>query len=60
MKVRLLVSRAGPAGVFNRGDEIEVGDDEAMRMIAAEQAEPVRGAPPEMAVKKRRSEKAVR
>jgi hypothetical protein len=38
MKVKLLVSRAGAGFVQNRGDEIEVGDAEGARMIAAEQA----------------------
>lgn len=60
MRVKLLVSRAGPAGVQNRGDEIDVGDDEAVRMISAGQAEPVREARVERAVPKKRAEKAIR
>lgn len=60
MKIRLLVSRAGPAGAQNRGDEIDVGDAEAIRMIAAGQAEPVREAPVERAVPNRKAEKAVK
>lgn len=60
MKIRLLVSRAGPAGVDNRGDEIEVADAEAIRMIDAGQAEPLRDAPAEKAVKRPRGEKAAK
>lgn len=60
MKIRLLVSRAGPAGVENRGDEIEVADAEAIRMIEADQAEPLRDAPVERAVKRPRGEKAAK
>lgn len=60
MKIRLLVSRSGPAGVDNRGDEIEVSDAEAIRMIEAGQAEPLRDAPVERAVRKPRAEKAAK
>lgn len=60
MKVKLLVSRAGPAGVQNRGDEIDVGDAEAVRMIEAGQAQPVREIKAERAVPKSRAEKARR
>lgn len=60
MKVRLLVSRAGPAGAFSAGDVIDVGPDEAERMAAAGQAEIVREAPVERAVVKPRVEKASR
>lgn len=47
MKVQLLVSRSGPNGAFNRGDEIEVSEREAKRMFEANppQAQPVRDAP---------------
>lgn len=51
MKVKLLVSRAGPAGAFNRGDEIEVSEGEAERMVAAGQA---------VVVVEKRVEKAVK
>lgn len=60
MKVKLLVSRAGPAGAQNRGDEIEVSDAEALRMFDAGQAEPVRAAAAERAVPKGKAEKAVK
>ena len=40
MKVKLLCSRAGPSGVFNRGDVIEVDDAEGKRMIEAVQCVP--------------------
>jgi hypothetical protein len=54
MKIRLLVSRSGPAGAQNAGDQIDVPDAEAMRMIEAGQATPIRTAAkgkPERAVK---------
>lgn len=55
MKIKLLVSRAGPGGVANVGDEIDVGDSEAIRMIEAGQAQPVRqAAAPEKAVQSRK------
>lgn len=60
MKVKLLVSRAGAEFVQNRGDEIDVGNEEAARMIEAGQAEPVRSAPVERAVKVAKAEKAVK
>ena len=60
MKIRLLVSRAGPAGAQNRGEEIEVSEAEAIRMVEAGQAEPVRSAPVERAVKATKAEKAVK
>lgn len=60
MKIKLLVSRAGPGGCQDVGDEIEVGDAEGVRMIEAKQAEPVRSVPVERAVPKRKAEKAVK
>ena len=46
MKIKLLVPRTGPAGAFNRGEEIEVSAAEAKRMFEADppQAVPVREA----------------
>lgn len=58
MRIRLLVSRAGPAGAQDRGAEIEVSDADAIRMIAAGQAEPLRKAPVERAAKRAPAEKA--
>lgn len=58
MKIRLLVSRAAATGSQNRGDEIDVGEAEAIRMIEQGQAEPVRGAEPERAVKRPKTERA--
>lgn len=58
MKIKLLVSRVGPAGAQNRGDVIEVGDAEATRMIEAGQAEPVRGSAPETTAKASKGETA--
>lgn len=60
MKIKLLVSRAGPAGVQNRGDEIDVSGAEAVRMIEAGQAEPVRAASVERAVKPGKPERAAK
>ena len=42
MKVKLLVSRSGPNGTQNAGDEVNVNADEGKRMIAADQAVLVR------------------
>ncbi len=42
MRIRLLVSRAGVDFSQNVGDEIDVPDKEATRMIEAGQAEPIR------------------
>lgn len=42
MKVKLLVSRVGPKLSQNRGDIVDVENDEAMRMIKAGQAEAIR------------------
>lgn len=60
MKIMLLVSRAGPAEANNRGDVIDVDQDEAIRMIEAGQAEAVREAPAETATPKGKAEKAVK
>lgn len=63
VKIKLLISRGGDGFVQNAGDEIDVGTDEAQRMIAAGQALPVRQAPPpEKAVARRgkSAEKAAR
>lgn len=60
MKVKLLVSRSGADGAFAPGDEIEVSDAEAKRMIEAGQAQPVRGATPERAVQPPKTERAVK
>jgi hypothetical protein len=59
MQVKLLVARASATGAENRGDIIDVSDAEAIRMIEAEQAEPVRAEKPvEKAVTRSKSEKA--
>lgn len=61
MKVKLTVSRSGPDGAFNVGDEIDVADDEAKRMMEAGQAIPVRGPKVERAVPSRaKAEKAAK
>jgi len=45
MKIKLLTSRAGPAGAQNAGEVVDVNKAEAQRMIDAGQAELVRSAP---------------
>lgn len=62
MLVRMLVSQAGLDFVRDRGQEIDIPDAEAVRMIEAGIAEPVRSAAPtnETATRTRRAEKAVR
>jgi len=61
MQVKLLVPRAGVDGAQNRGDVVTVSDAEAVRMIEAGQAEPVRsGKAPEKATAKPRKERAVK
>lgn len=60
MKIKLLISRAGIDFTQNAGDEIEVGDAEAKRMIESGQAEPLRQVRAEKATKKKPTEKAVR
>lgn len=58
VKVILKVSRAGPAGAFSAGDEIEVPADEAQRMVDADQAELVRAVKKEKAARKPKAERA--
>lgn len=58
MKIKLLVARATATGSENRGDVIDAPDAEAIRMIAAGQAEPIREIQPERAVKPVKFERA--
>lgn len=60
MKLKLLIARATSTGSENLGDEIEVSDAEAVRMIEAGQAEPVRQKTPERAVKRGKTERTVK
>lgn len=61
MQVKLLIARATATGSENRGDIVEVSDAEAVRMIEADQAEPVRAAKsPEKAVIRSKPEKATK
>lgn len=60
MRVMLKVSRAGPDGAQNAGDEIDVSDDEAKRLFEAGQAEPVRKRTAEKAAKKPAGERAAK
>lgn len=60
MRIRMLVCQAGVDFVRNVGDEVEVGDAEAMRLIAAAYAEPVRRQVVERAVSPAKAEKAVK
>ena len=46
MKVCLLVSRAGPTLSQKKGDVIDVSSDEGKRLIAAGQAQAVKGGAP--------------
>jgi len=43
MKVRLLVSRAGPMFSQKKGDVVEVSPDEAKRLFASGNAEAIKG-----------------
>ena len=43
MKICLLVSRAGPTFSQKKGDIVEVSSDEGKRLIAAGQAQAVKG-----------------
>lgn len=58
MRIRLLVDRAMMLGIQSAGDCLDVEDGEALRMIEAGQAEPVREAAPERATPKRKAERA--
>ena len=60
MQIKLLTSRATATGAENRGDVIIVDADEGQRMIDAGQAELVRAAKPEKAVKRHKAEKAAK
>lgn len=61
MKVRLLTSRAGFGFSQDIGDEIDLPQEEAVRLMKAGQAEPVRrGKAPENAARKPRAERAVK
>ena len=44
MKVKLLVSLAGPTSAHNAGDEIDVDDATAKRFIECNMAEPIKHA----------------
>ena len=58
MKIELLVPRTGVGFSQNRGEIIDVSDNEAARMIEKGQAKPVREQKSERAVKKTKAEKA--
>jgi len=58
MQVKLLVARAAASGAENRGDVISVPDAEAIRMIEAGQAEPLRAVQVEKAIPRAKAEKA--
>jgi len=60
MKIKLLTARAGASGAQDRGDVIEVTPEEAQRMVEAGQAEMIRSATPEKAVRRPKSEKATK
>lgn len=60
VKVKLKVARSGPTLSQAAGDEIEVSEAEAERLVAANQAELARSKAPERAVKRTKAEKAVK
>ena len=61
MRVELLIARASAAGTQNVGDEVDVSDAEAKRLIKAGQARPVRRARrAETAVPRSRAETAAK
>jgi hypothetical protein len=60
MQIKLLVARATATGAENRGDVITVPDAEAIRMIEAGQAEPMRAVAFEKAIPRGKPEKAKR
>lgn len=60
MKVKLLISRGGAGFTQNAGDEVEVSEDEAKRMIEAGQAVPIAESKTETAVSKKQTQKAVK
>jgi len=61
MLVKLLIARATATAAQNRGDVVEVSNDDGARMIQAEQAEAVRSERrPEKAVKRSKAEKATK
>lgn len=61
MRIRFLTSRSGPFFTAAPGDELDIDDKEAVRLIRAGKAEAVRAAAPvETATPKKTTEKAVR
>lgn len=60
MRIRMLTSAAGPFMSLTRGEEYDIDDDEAIRLINANYAEPVREQISEKAVSQKRSEKSKR
>ena len=60
MKIKILHSVAGAGFAYGPGEEVEVSSKLGAELVRAGLAEPVRQAPTERAVKKRRSEKAVK
>jgi len=60
MKLKLVVSRSGPAGVAHPGDIIAVPSSAGARLVAAWPAEVVRDVAKETASGKAKAEKAVK
>ena len=62
MKVKLLVSMAGPDVSYNAGDEIDVDDAAAKRFIERNVAEPIASEPAKETIEKKspRESKAVK
>jgi len=60
MKIKMLTSMTGPTVQRNRGDEIDVADAEATRLVEAGFAVPVRNEQRETTVRQAHAEKAVK
>ena len=58
MKIKLLIARASSTGAQNVGDEVDVSNAEAQRMIEAGTAVPVRDVKPEKAISRAKPERA--
>lgn len=60
MKIRMLTSMSGPTVQRNHGDEVEIPDGEAVRLIEAGFAAPVRSEQRQTATQQAMTEKAVK
>lgn len=58
MRVELVADGPVSRGIYNRGDRLDLPEDEALDLIAAGRAMPVGPASPERAVPRRRAQRA--